>query len=100
MRIIEIKLANFRGFARAQSINLDGDIVIVWGPNGTGKTSLLDACQWLVLGDIPRLKRTAIRPGEDYVSSTYADGPPSVSLTLERDERRLVLTRTGHGKKG
>jgi DNA repair exonuclease SbcCD ATPase subunit len=98
MRLASLTLTNFRGFADEVTIPFDADVVVIWGSNGTGKTSLLDALQWLVLGDIPRLHSTALRAGEDYVSSSYATGPPSVTATFDGPAGRLVATRTGHGK--
>ena len=98
MRLASLTVTNFRGFAQEAHVPLDADVVVIWGANGTGKTSLLDAFEWLVLGDIPRLGATALRPGEDYVSSRYADGPPSVSGVFSDSEQRVIATRTGHGK--
>jgi DNA repair exonuclease SbcCD ATPase subunit len=96
MRLISLTLRNFRGFAQEQTVSLDGDVVVIWGPNGSGKTTLLDALQWLVLGDVPRLRRTALKPGEDVVTSRYATGVPYVSARI-RDDDGAVTSFTRHG---
>ena len=100
MRIASISVANFRGFSTRRTIDLDADIVIVWGANGTGKTSLLDAVQWLVLGDVPRLRATVLRSQEDVVTNRYADGPASVEIAFRDAGGTTLVTRTGHGKNG
>jgi DNA repair exonuclease SbcCD ATPase subunit len=97
VRLASISVVNFRGFARRQTIDLNADIIVVWGANGTGKTSLLDAFQWLILGDLPRLRATALRASEDVITSRYADGPPSVELVLAENDDRTTVTRTGLG---
>ena len=55
MKLTAIELNGFRGFARAQEFDLDADAVILSGPNGQGKTSLLDGVLWALTGKIPRL---------------------------------------------
>jgi DNA repair exonuclease SbcCD ATPase subunit len=98
MRLASISIANFRGFSTRRTIDLDADIVIVWGANGTGKTSLLDAMQWLVLGDVPRLRATVLRSKEDVVTSRYSQGPVSVEVAFRQADETTLVTRTGTGK--
>lgn len=99
MRLTSLTISNFRGFAREQTLDLDGDVVIVFGPNGTGKTTILDALQWLVMGDVPRLRRAALKPQEDVVSSRYATGQPSVRARLRDGEGdEIEIARHGLGK--
>jgi DNA repair exonuclease SbcCD ATPase subunit len=100
LRLASISVANFRGFSTRRTIDLDADIVIVWGANGTGKTSLLDAMQWLVLGDVPRLRATVLRSHEDVITNRYADGPVSVEVAFRGAGGTTVVTRTGTGKDG
>jgi predicted ATP-binding protein involved in virulence len=42
MKIRRIKIENARSFLEPEELLLDGDISIVIGPNGGGKTNLLD----------------------------------------------------------
>ncbi|MEA2372561.1 MAG: hypothetical protein QOH12_2955 [Solirubrobacteraceae bacterium] len=99
MRLTSLTLSNFRGFAREQTIDLDGDVVVLWGPNGTGKTTVLDALQWLIVGDLPRLRRSALKRDEDVVTSRYATGLPHVSVRLTDHEGHVLeLSRHGLGK--
>jgi ABC-type lipoprotein export system ATPase subunit len=43
MKLRKVELENVRSFLRPQTLSLDGDISIVIGPNGGGKTNLLDS---------------------------------------------------------
>jgi DNA repair exonuclease SbcCD ATPase subunit len=95
MRLQSITLANFRGFADRQTVSLDGDIVVIWGANGTGKTSLFDALQWALVGDVPRLAAASLRKKEDPVISRYATGAPFVSIELQNGDGVWTINRTG-----
>lgn len=50
MRLSHIKLAGFKSFVDPTDIPLPGDLVGVVGPNGCGKSNVIDAVRW-VLGE-------------------------------------------------
>ena len=50
MRLSQIKLAGFKSFVDPTHIHLPGQIVGVVGPNGCGKSNVIDALRW-VLGE-------------------------------------------------
>ena len=50
MRLRKIKLAGFKSFADPTTILLPGQLVGVVGPNGCGKSNVIDAVRW-VLGE-------------------------------------------------
>ena len=50
MRLSEIKLAGFKSFVDPTSILVPGQLVGVVGPNGCGKSNVIDAVRW-VLGE-------------------------------------------------
>ncbi len=56
-RLVELQVEGFRVFNEAQTIPLDADIVLIYGPNGTGKTSLISALECAVTGSISDLER-------------------------------------------
>lgn len=43
MKLVRVEIENVRSFIDEQSLSLDGSISIIIGPNGGGKTNLLDA---------------------------------------------------------
>lgn len=49
-RIESISLKDFRGFATSHELDTDADIVLISGPNGFGKTNLLEALVLLMTG--------------------------------------------------
>src|SRR6476620_4342601 len=46
MRLKRVRLFGFKTFADRTEVNLDGGIVAVVGPNGCGKSNLVDAILW------------------------------------------------------
>ncbi|MGV8804251.1 MAG: chromosome segregation protein SMC [Polaromonas sp.] len=50
MRLNSIKLAGFKSFAEPTHFSLPGQLVGVVGPNGCGKSNIMDAVRW-VLGE-------------------------------------------------
>ncbi len=50
MRLTQIKLAGFKSFVDPTTIDVPGQLVGVVGPNGCGKSNIIDAVRW-VLGE-------------------------------------------------
>ena len=50
MRLTQIKLSGFKSFAEPTTFQLPGQLVGVVGPNGCGKSNIMDAVRW-VLGE-------------------------------------------------
>lgn len=49
-KINSIEIENFRGFTSKEIFNLDKPKVLVYGPNGSGKTSFCEALEFSLLG--------------------------------------------------
>jgi len=50
VRLVQIKLSGFKSFVDPTSIHVPGQLVGVVGPNGCGKSNVIDAVRW-VLGE-------------------------------------------------
>ena len=50
MRLTQIKLSGFKSFVDPTAIHVPGQLVGVVGPNGCGKSNVIDAVRW-VLGE-------------------------------------------------
>ena len=51
MRLSKIKLAGFKSFVDPTTIHLPSNLVGVIGPNGCGKSNIIDAVRW-VMGEM------------------------------------------------
>lgn len=54
IQIDEIWIREFRGI-RDLHLRLNGESFVVWGPNGTGKSGVVDAVEFALTGDVSRL---------------------------------------------
>lgn len=90
MRLIQIKLAGFKSFVDPVSFHVPGQLVGVVGPNGCGKSNIMDATRW-VLGE----SRASELRGEsmhDVIFNGSIHRKPSarasVELVFENNEGR------------
>lgn len=93
MRINQLKVRGFRAFNEEQIIDLSDPIAVFEGPDGSGKTSLAEAIEWLLYGKtLKRIKGEElskreyarcyrnthfIRPGLPFVEANITDIPGS-----------------------
>ena len=50
MKLSQIKMSGFKSFVDTTIINISNDRTAVVGPNGCGKSNIIDAVKW-VMGD-------------------------------------------------
>lgn len=94
MRLSRIRARGFRGFATQVDVSLDADVVILSGPNGQGKTSLLDAVLWGLSGAISRFEGT----GEQVVSLYSPTGEAEVEVELASGDDLWTVRRAWDGE--
>ena len=56
MIIQKIEIVNFRGFHEIKINFEDKPVVLLVAANGIGKTTIIDAIEWCLTGDIKRLR--------------------------------------------
>ena len=81
MNLTSIKLAGFKSFVDPTTIDLHQDISVVVGPNGCGKSNILDAVRW-VMGESAahRLRGDVI---SDFIFSGSDTRPPASRASVE-----------------
>lgn len=92
-----VSLERFRGFNAPVSFDVAASVVVLRGPNGTGKTSIIDALQWLLVGEVPRLRAARLRQNEEYIVNAYArDTTAQVSAVLSTSRGEVRVSRSGN----
>jgi DNA repair exonuclease SbcCD ATPase subunit len=95
MRLGSITIEGFRGFTKKAVVDLDANVIILQGPNGVGKTSLLDAILWALTGRMDRFAEKS-----NPVSLYAREGIARVELTLRDGQNDIVVRRaTDDGKR-
>ncbi|HYF89778.1 AAA family ATPase [Azospirillum sp.] len=91
LRFRELTVSNFRGIGDRLPIDLSARLTVIHAANGTGKTSLCQAVEWLMTGKAGELTyedlRYRLRPG--------AEPHVEASVLLDGEPWRLRRTRTG-----
>src|SRR3954465_3215160 len=86
MRIKRLKLSGFKSFVEPAELRVEDGLTGIVGPNGCGKSNVLEAIRWVMGESSPKSMRgggmddvifagTALRPARDFAE---------VSLLLER----------------
>lgn len=87
----------FRGFSRQEVFDLDSNLVLIYGPNGTGKTSFCEALEYGLLGIVEDAGYKRFRDQREYLKNAYvnsfiapiihAEDSESNTISVEPDER-------------
>src|SRR5262252_7218331 len=91
MRLKRLELAGFKSFADRTTLAFDHSLVGIVGPNGCGKSNVVDAIRW-VLGET---RPTSMRGGEmtDVIFKGSVSRPSmsvaEVTLVLDNSENDL-----------
>ncbi len=100
MRLNKIKLAGFKSFVDPTSVSLPGNLIGVVGPNGCGKSNIIDAVRW-VMGEISA-KHLRGDSMADVVfngsSSRKPVGTASVELVFDNSDGQLAGQYAGYSE--
>jgi DNA repair exonuclease SbcCD ATPase subunit len=97
LRIEEVVVQGFRAFNQECRLPFGRDYTIIGGPNGSGKTSLIEACVWCLWGDTESAVYRAVPTGDRYRNVfSAAEKPYTVGLRLGEEDsgHHIDLTRT------
>ena len=79
----------FRAYREPQTFDLDASVIVLYGPNGLGKTSVFDGIDYACTGRIGRLCRGRRSQSDFARIATHLDKPPgsgSVVLAVKSDD--------------
>ncbi|HKX79984.1 MAG TPA: AAA family ATPase, partial [Novosphingobium sp.] len=96
MRIKRLKLCGFKSFVEPAELRIEPGLTGVVGPNGCGKSNLLEAIRWVMAESSPK----SMRGGgmEDVIFAGTANRPPRgfaevVLLAEDKDREELEVVR-------
>jgi len=95
IRPVGLLIENFRGLGGEHSLDLERDLTVLVGKNGTGKSSLLVAVEWCLFGaEATRKSDSGIAERGDWaLAHDGATGDVRVTLELAVAGGRARLTR-------
>lgn len=99
-RIGSLQLQGFRVFGRPVRLNLDASLVVVYGRNGTGKTSLCEGLEWALTGDVARFRDQSADTAdadEPLLNLAAAEARAELSLLSRSTARSVVRSLSATG---
>src|SRR5256886_6192710 len=100
MKIRRVEISGFKSFADRVVFSFDDGVTGVVGPNGCGKSNVVDAIRW-AMGE-QSAKHLRGRSMEDVIFSGSESRPPTgmaeVSLTFQNDGRLVPPQYAGFGE--
>ncbi|MFL5425990.1 MAG: chromosome segregation SMC family protein, partial [Myxococcales bacterium] len=100
MKIRRLEISGFKSFADRVVFSFDDGVTGVVGPNGCGKSNVVDAIRW-AMGE-QSAKHLRGRSMEDVIFSGSESRPPTgmaeVSLTFQNDGRLIPPQYAGFGE--
>lgn len=91
-----ISVGPFRGFAKQEDFELASRLVLIYGPNGTGKSSFCEALEFGLLGSVAEAESKRFRQ-QDYLKNAHTDSfsPPAlVGLDTEGNDVAISADET------
>jgi exonuclease SbcC len=95
-RIKDISIEAFRGYRKRQEFDLDADVIVLYGPNGLGKTSFFDAIDYACTGRIGRFCQGRIEHNEFIEIARNLDASVDkglVSMQVIKNGTDFVINR-------
>ncbi|TXC74322.1 AAA family ATPase [Sphingorhabdus soli] len=95
LAIDKIEIQGFRGLAKPLPVDLRSPLTVLYAPNGTGKTTICDAAEWVVTGKVARLcvgpsfDETILRPKFDNSFRTEVTAHIRINGSVHRVRRRI-----------
>lgn len=93
MYISELQLQGFKSFAHKTKVSFDSGITSIVGPNGCGKSNIVDALRWVLGEQRPSLLRSSAMSNVIFngTAQKKALGMAEVSLTFVNDKGILPI---------
>ncbi|KMN06649.1 AAA family ATPase [Pseudomonas helleri] len=94
-RIKMLQIQGFRSLGKLVTFDLQSPLTLIYAPNGTGKTTVCEAAEWLLTGQVQRLM-VASEFNVSLLSSKFNSqfGGPSVEAIFARSDNSKYLSRS------
>ncbi|WP_269217997.1 AAA family ATPase [Escherichia coli] len=90
LQILNVTISRFRGIPGKVTIPLNSGLTVIYAANGTGKSTLCQAVEWLLTGILPDVS-------ESSLTCKWGDGETFVAADCIINGQQYRLTRTLKG---
>jgi hypothetical protein len=89
-RLQRLEVGPFRGFTHNERLELGKRLVLVYGPNGTGKSSFCEALEYTLLGSVKEAVEKRI-PADDFLANAYQGFSPPRLFATDRASSEIQV---------
>ncbi|HEX3047094.1 MAG TPA: ATP-binding protein, partial [Bacillota bacterium] len=88
-----LSVGPFRGFAKQEDFDLASQLVLIYGPNGTGKSSFCEALEYSLLGNVAEAEIKRFRNQDDYLKNAHTNSfTPPILIGLNNQKNDIPVT--------
>lgn len=92
-QIKSFSVGPFRGFAKQEDFDLASQLVLIYGPNGTGKSSFCEALEYSLLGNVAEAESKRFRNQQDYLKNAHTNSfTPPILIGLDNQENDIPIS--------
>jgi len=92
-QIESLTVGPFRGFKKQTHFDLASKLVLIYGPNGTGKSSFCEALEYALLGNVTEAESKRFRNQDDYFKNAHTrDFIPPLLTGMQKEETNIPIT--------
>ncbi len=90
----EVSVEGIRGINKKLSLNLSKGVNLLFGPNGVGKSSILQSIEWCITGNVSYLTASEFKREDAIVNLFNPKKKGEVSVILKDEAgRTIIITR-------
>lgn len=89
-KIKSMTVGPFRGFSKSEHFDLDSSLVLIYGPNGTGKSSFCEALEYCLLGNVEDAENKRFRNQSEYLKNAHVNQFLAPILKAEDSQNTLL----------
>lgn len=92
-RLKTMTVGPFRGFSRQEIFDLNSRLVLIYGPNGTGKSSFCEALEYTLLGNVAEADSKRFRDQNEYLRNAFVNqlvAPSLVACNAQGNDIAIV----------
>lgn len=92
VRTKSMSVGPFRGFSKLEEFDLNSNIVLLYGPNGTGKSSFCEALEYSLLGNVAEADNRRFNDQKEYLKNAHVKGfSPPVLIGIDHQGKDVVI---------
>jgi len=98
MKILNLSIENVRGIREEIKLDPESENLVVFGPNGTGKSAVVDAIDFLFTGDISRLagrgsRGMTLKDHGKHIDADISDATVKATIKLDGIDDPIPIER-------